>query len=197
MRGSFCHENNRALWNGLLMQKKYISEIFWLSANERKTTVGKICSKSLDFAKSTGENFHCAVFAEYQVDHKKMHFFFLLLLVFCHCQTKISTVSLLSGREWAGDNGPANASILTSPYGMALDKTRNLMYLCDSEMHRIRIVNMTANVIFTFCGTGVERTAVDGAVCGTAAATLLRPVDIVFDEWQNVLFFSEQDSHRV
>ena len=82
-----------------------------------------------------------------------------------------------------GDGGPASASELCSPDGIAFDKRGNL-YFTDGCRY-IRKIN-THNIISTIGGNGIMGYSGDG---GAATNSLLfAPLDIVVDRKENVYF---------
>jgi trimeric autotransporter adhesin len=76
-----------------------------------------------------------------------------------------------------GDGGPASASLLNTPYGLAIDDTGNL-YIADAGNHVVRKIN-TAGVISTVAGTGVSGYSGDGS--SALLATLDSPYAVTVD----------------
>ena len=95
----------------------------------------------------------------------------------------INTIAGDSITGHTGDGGPANASELCSPDGIAFDKRGNL-YFTDGCRY-IRKIN-THNIISTIGGNGVMGYSGDG---GAATNSLLfAPLDIVVDSKENIYF---------
>jgi hypothetical protein len=60
---------------------------------------------------------------------------------------------------FAGDTGPAVGAKLSQPQGLALDETRELLYIADYGNQRIRMVSLDTGVIDTFAGGNTENVA--------------------------------------
>ena len=56
------------------------------------------------------------------------------------------------GGGFAGDGGPAIAALLARPQGLALDGA--LLYVADSNNHRVRMIDLDTGLITTAAGTG-------------------------------------------
>jgi sugar lactone lactonase YvrE len=80
-----------------------------------------------------------------------------------------------------GDGGPATASLLDNPDGVALDGADNL-YICEQDGNRLRKVN-AAGIITTFAGPGSGPLGDGGPA---TAATLNQPYEIASDIAGNV-----------
>src|SRR6185436_5871554 len=79
---------------------------------------------------------------------------------------------------FSGDNGPAKAARLSSPYAIAVDAAGNL-FIADTGAHRIRRVDAATGIITTIAGKGTPGFSGDG---GPAIdAQFFNPVGIAID----------------
>jgi DNA-binding beta-propeller fold protein YncE len=78
-----------------------------------------------------------------------------------------------------GDNGPAVQAALNNPYGIAIDSSRRLLYFTDSNNNRIRVINMTSNII------------------STVATSSGYPTGIAFDPVNNWLYIAANSYHII
>ncbi|KAL0487127.1 NHL repeat-containing protein [Acrasis kona] len=91
-------------------------------------------------------------------------------------------ISTFAGNGTIGynsDNIIATNAQLNRPIGIAVDNVNNLVYIVDSDNHRIRVVNRTSNIISTFAGTGVYGYNGDNIIATNAQ--LNRPIGIAVD----------------
>ena len=106
-----------------------------------------------------------------------------------------------TGDEWRidtvvgggiGDGGPAVQALITSPYGVAVDRVGNL-YIVDNELHRIRRVD-ASGTITTVAGNGEGGYSGDG---GPAVQAQLRwPLGVAVDRAGN-LYIADQGNARI
>jgi sugar lactone lactonase YvrE len=78
-----------------------------------------------------------------------------------------------------GDNGPAVQAALNNPYGIAIDSSRRLLYFSDTSNGRIRVINMTSNII------------------STISSSLGDPIGIAFDSVNNWLYIADTPNHVI
>ena len=79
----------------------------------------------------------------------------------------IGTVAGTGGVEGLrGDNGPATAALLDHPRGLTLEGT-GILYIADSDNHRVRMVDLVSGVIITVAGTSAGN-AGNGGPAGSA-----------------------------
>ena len=86
----------------------------------------------------------------------------------------IRTVAGTGGVEGLrGDNGPATAALLDHPRGLTLEGT-SILYIADSDNHRVRMVDLLTGTIITVAGTSAGYAGNGGpagsARCGSPAA---------------------------
>jgi sugar lactone lactonase YvrE len=93
---------------------------------------------------------------------------------------------------FGGDNGPATACSLNTPFAISFDKYGNL-FIADTKNNRIRKVN-PSGIITTVVGTGTGGYFGDG---GQATASEINwPEGIAFDSCDN-LYFSDLQNYRI
>jgi len=89
-----------------------------------------------------------------------------------------------SGREgFSGDGGPAAKAELRQPHSIQFDRTGQL-YICDIGNNRIRKVDLSAETISTFAGTGERLPTPDGGNLATVPLNGPRAID--FDKDGNM-----------
>jgi hypothetical protein len=93
---------------------------------------------------------------------------------------------------YAGDGGPATAASLSSPAGIAIDKTGNL-YIADLNNLRIRKVDTFGNIT-TVAGNGLLGATGDGGPA--TAAKISKPIAVAIDTAGN-LFIADRDNFKV
>ncbi|MBB5118226.1 NHL repeat-containing protein [Streptomyces eurocidicus] len=104
----------------------------------------------------------------------------------------ITTVAGNGTAGYVSDGGPAIATPLNSPYGVAVDRSGNL-YIADYGNHRIRKVTPNGNIT-TIAGNGTAGYVSDG---GPAIATrLYYPIGLTVDAAGN-LYIADRHNHRI
>jgi sugar lactone lactonase YvrE len=104
----------------------------------------------------------------------------------------IITVAGTGTAGFSGDNGPATAAMLNSPYGVAVDASGNL-FIGDSNNNRVReVVQATGNII-TFAGTGASGYSGDGGPA--TSAKLYNPTGLAVDAYGDVLIADTFNSY--
>ena len=89
---------------------------------------------------------------------------------------------------YAGDGGSAMLANLAAPTGIAVDRSRNMLYIADFGNQVIRRVNLGNGIIDTYAGNGSQGISGDG---GTATnASLFDPYALAVDSAGN-LFLSD------
>jgi hypothetical protein len=106
----------------------------------------------------------------------------------------ITTVAGNGSSGFSGDNGPATAAKLSSPFAVKYDPIGNL-YISDNNNMRIRKVDIAMGIITTIAGS--SSSGGFGGDNGPATAALLYgPEDICFDRAGN-LYIADAFNHRV
>jgi uncharacterized protein (TIGR03437 family) len=111
------------------------------------------------------------------------------------CKVSGGIVTLIAGggqQGYAGDGGPAAASSLNQPFGVAVDAAGNV-YIADTYNNVIRKVS-TTNIITTFAGNGTAGYAGDGGPA--ASAELALPFGVAVDAAGNV-YIADTENHLV
>jgi len=97
-------------------------------------------------------------------------------------QKIISTIAGNGTSGYAGDGGIATSAEINSPYGVAVDGSRNI-YIADTGNDVIRKVDSTGKIT-TIAGTGVQGYNGDGGQA--TSATLYSPTRAVADQAGNI-----------
>ncbi|WP_165227133.1 MBG domain-containing protein [Aquisphaera insulae] len=105
----------------------------------------------------------------------------------------ITTVAGDGSSGYAGDGGPATASRVNAPQGVAVDADGNL-YIADSDNDRIREVIRSTGIITTIVGDGNPGSGGDGGLA--AEARVYRPCGVMVDS-QGDLFIVDSGSSRI
>lgn len=84
---------------------------------------------------------------------------------------------------------------LNSPWGLALDKTHNRLYVADTLNHAVRSVDLTTGLMETVVGTGRPGFSGDGN--SASDAQLQMPTGLALDESRQILYLSDMQNHRV
>ncbi|MFP5041072.1 T9SS type A sorting domain-containing protein [Parasediminibacterium sp. JCM 36343] len=103
----------------------------------------------------------------------------------------ITTVAGNGKAAFSGDNGPAIAASLGSPYGVCIDSFGNL-YIADTENNRVRKVSV-AGIITTVAGTSY---GFSGDSSLAISAQLSKPSSVCVDNAGN-LFIADQWNSRI
>src|SRR5262245_58618382 len=104
------------------------------------------------------------------------------------------TVIAGNGRKGhSGDRGPAKAAQLSAPHDVRLNSKGNI-YVAERDAHVVRHIDMKAQTISTFAGTGTAGFSGDGGPANKAQ--LAQPHSIFLDRSDNV-FICDIVNHRV
>ncbi|HEY3129921.1 MAG TPA: IPT/TIG domain-containing protein [Acidobacteriota bacterium] len=95
---------------------------------------------------------------------------------------------------FSGDNGPATAAVLNTPFGVAVDATGNI-FIADTGNHRIRKIG-TDGIITTVAGNGLAGGSFSGDDGPATLAGLAAPIGVVVDAAGNFLI-ADTLNHRV
>jgi DNA-binding beta-propeller fold protein YncE len=93
----------------------------------------------------------------------------------------ITTVAGDGGGAFSGDGGPAAASGLKEPNGLALDSAQRHLFVTDVADHRVRVIDLHTNLIATFAGNGEARHDGDGGPATQAGVFGARAVAVAPD----------------
>jgi len=105
----------------------------------------------------------------------------------------IRTVAGSDASGFAGDGGLATAAALSAPRGVAIDG-RGILYIADTENHRVRKVEAGTGIITTVAGSGRAGYAGDD---GPAVAALLdTPLGLAVDRG-GALYIADSGNHRI
>lgn len=109
----------------------------------------------------------------------------------------ITTFAGNGNSGFSGDGGQATQATITSPAGVAADRSGNV-YISDTPNHRVRRVSPNG-IITTIFGTGVATSAGDNGPA--ASATVVRPGGLSVYEnstgTQRYLYVVEPSSHKI
>jgi DNA-binding beta-propeller fold protein YncE len=82
---------------------------------------------------------------------------------------------------FSGDDGPASRAGMLEPNGLALDPAQTRLYIADVADHRVRVVDLASEVIWTFAGTGAPEHGGDGGPATAAGIYGARAVKVAAD----------------
>lgn len=107
-------------------------------------------------------------------------------------------ISTVAGTGVAGYNGDgilATSAQLNSVGGLAIDVKNMLLYVSETQSHRIRVINLATNIISTFAGTGRAGYSSDQTDAGSA--DLKNPKGVTLDELLGILYIADSQNHRI
>lgn len=93
-----------------------------------------------------------------------------------------------------GDNGSATAARFNRPTALAVDPTGTKLYVADTGNNRIRVIDLTTNIITIYAGTGGAGFNADGVIA--TDASLNNPYGMAVDANGN-LFIADRFNHRI
>lgn len=109
----------------------------------------------------------------------------------------MTTLAGTGTASYSGDNGDASSATLSSPYGVAVDKSGTQtyyilkyyfitlfapldnVYIADTSNHRIRMVTVSTGIISMIAGTGTASYSGDNGQA--SSATLSSPYGVAVD----------------
>jgi DNA-binding beta-propeller fold protein YncE len=100
---------------------------------------------------------------------------------------RIVTFAGTGTKGFAGDGGPAAASGLVEPNGVALDCEKKWLFITDVADHRVRVVDLKTDTITTFAGTGAGVHDGDGGAAAYAGIFGARAVAVAGDSTVYIL----------
>jgi DNA-binding beta-propeller fold protein YncE len=105
-----------------------------------------------------------------------------------HCVRRIDgssgVVTTFAGNASSGsggDDGPASRAGMVEPNGLALDPARTRLFIADVADHRVRVVDLASEVVWTFAGTGEPEHSGDGGPATAAGIHGARAVKVAAD----------------
>ena len=108
--------------------------------------------------------------------------------------TRVISTAAGNGTEgFSGDGGPATASALNWPYGVAVSAAESI-FIADRYNRRVRRIDGTSGYISTIAGNGAGGFAGDGGPA--AEAVLGQPHGVAVDIEGNV-FIADSENHRI
>jgi sugar lactone lactonase YvrE len=98
----------------------------------------------------------------------------------------ITTIAGNGETGFSGDGGAAKAAALNSPFGVAVDDARKLLYIADAGNNRVRQVDLSTNIITTVAGGGSLSNGIGDNQRATTAV-LSFPTSLAIDAAGNLL----------
>ncbi len=109
---------------------------------------------------------------------------------------KIKTVAGQYQKEgYSGDGGLATNAQLYGPGSVAIDSTKNLLYIADSTNNVIRVVDLNTNIISTYAGMGWYGDSGDNEMA--INATMRNPFHLALDTKNDLLYFSDAENYVI
>ena len=106
----------------------------------------------------------------------------------------ITTIAGNGTRGNTGDGGPATSAQLNNPIDVAVDSSRNILYIADTNNNIIRKVDLSTNIITTIAGTGTAGSSGDGGPA--TSVPLYNPNSVKVDSSGNV-YISNSGNNRI
>lgn len=111
-----------------------------------------------------------------------------------HCIRKVSAgiITTIAGtgvQGYSNDGVLATTALLSSPSGVAVDRSLNI-YISDTGNQRIRLIDNSTGIISTLAGTGTQGYSSDGM------ATLARPYGLAVSN-SGVVYFADSDNNVI
>lgn len=106
---------------------------------------------------------------------------------------QLTIVAGTGTQGFSGDGSPATSSTLDSPQGLAVVSS-GLLYIADTNNHRIRLLNLATGVLTTIAGTGVAGYSGDGG--SALSAQLFHPTALAADS-SGDLYLADTGNHRI
>ncbi len=104
-----------------------------------------------------------------------------------------------NGTGTLGDGKLAINATTSSPRGLFLDSTRNLLYFADSGNNRVRVINLTSGIVNTVLGSGSGTSSNDQATSLNSSLLTSIGIDTPYGVWvQNgLIYVAEQGADKV
>ncbi|MDB5334848.1 MAG: pknD 5 [Planctomycetaceae bacterium] len=115
---------------------------------------------------------------------------FLVAILYCAfvpllTAGEVVTIAGDGTHAWSGDSGPATKAGIGGPFGVVVGPD-GALYICETENHAVRRVDLKTGVITTVAGSGKEGYGGDGGAATKAACR--EPYEIRFDKPGNMYF---------
>ena len=94
----------------------------------------------------------------------------------------------------SGDGFAATSATLSNPNGVSLDTTNNLLYIADTNNHKIRMVTLSTGIISTYAGTGTSGSSGDNN--SAINAKLDGPQGVSVDPFGN-LYIADTNNNKI
>jgi sugar lactone lactonase YvrE len=98
------------------------------------------------------------------------------------------------GGAYGGNGVPASMSKLNSPQAICIDNNNNILYICDTYNNKVRKVDLIADIITDFAGTGLIGFGGDGGLA--LGARLNLPTGITVDSIGDV-YIADSGNNRI
>jgi hypothetical protein len=108
---------------------------------------------------------------------------------YCH------TLTYILGDSLYGDGRAASTAFLNSPTTAAIDYDRNLTYIVDGSIHRVRVIDHASNIISNFAGSFGSGSSGNGGPA--TSAKLYYPFGVAVDTINDVVYISDTSNHVV
>ncbi len=112
--------------------------------------------------------------------------------------TRSNTSTVIAGNgvsSYTGDDGAATSASLYYPTGIAVDSTRNILYVGDYASNRVREINITSGIISLYAGSG-DTNKFSGDGSAAKSANIKYPVGVALDKSGN-LYICDSGFHRI
>ena len=106
---------------------------------------------------------------------------------------EVTTIAGTGAAGYSGDGGPASAATLNGPTDVHLSHDQDL-YIADAENHVIRKID-ASGIISTVAGNGEKGVSPDKTKA--LEAKLNRPMGVVYDEANHMLYITDTFNHQV
>ncbi|MDB5391054.1 MAG: pknD 5 [Planctomycetaceae bacterium] len=119
------------------------------------------------------------------------------IVLFLNCATvqaaEVTTIAGNGTHPLSGDRGPAAQAGIGGPFGVTIGPD-GALYICETENHAVRRMDLKTGVITTVAGSGKEGYSGDGGPA--IQATCREPYEVRFDKQGN-MYFVEMKNHIV
>jgi len=106
----------------------------------------------------------------------------------------ITTIAGTGSAGYSGDGGLATAAMINAPYGVCLDSSGSVVYVAESNGHRIRKININTGIITTIAGTGTAGYSGDG---GSATSAMINTPYGIWPNSSGDIYFADLNNARI